>query len=277
VEHKILLVSREAGGITADVEATIAAAFLDHKRLDFDPDEDLRASIHDDTTVIVAGGDGTIGCVARALAGTPATLGLLSLGTNNNFARALGLPEDLDEAIAVIKNGKPRPVSLGMIDDHHFLETASIGLFGEAIDLGESLKDHVVKGLPARVRAVVAARPFEYSISGDIEAHGRARSLVFSNTPTTGTQMPVGDSNPTTKKLDLAVQVGASRSDIVGRMLGSVFLDKHVDHEGMTLRFTKISITTTPILKVNADNAFVAQTPVTISVHTDAIRVIQPA
>jgi diacylglycerol kinase family enzyme len=56
--------------------------------------------------VVVAGGDGTIGYVARALAGTRRRLGILSLGTFNNFALGLGMPEDLDRAIALSEQGK---------------------------------------------------------------------------------------------------------------------------------------------------------------------------
>ena len=274
---RILLLSGEAGGMTPEVESTIAEAFSDYLRVDFNPDDDLRGRVADDATVIVAGGDGTIGFVARALAGTSATLGLLSLGTNNNFARALGLPDDLDGAIAAVKGGKSQPITLGMIGDRPFLETASIGLFGEAIELGETLKDRVFREIPARVRAVIATRPFEFSISGDIDARGRARSLVFSNTPTTGTQMAVGDSTPAGPTLDLSVRVGASRSDIVGRMLASVFLDRHVDPDGMNLRFSTVTITTTPIMDVHADNECVAKTPVTISARPHAISVIHPA
>ena len=62
--------------------------------------------------MVVAGGYGTIGYVARALAGTRRRLGILSLGTFNNFALGLGMPEDLDRAIAVVRAGKTRWVRM---------------------------------------------------------------------------------------------------------------------------------------------------------------------
>ena len=51
--------------------------------------------------MVVAGGDGTIGVVLRALADTECQVALLPLGTFNNFARALRIPEDVDGAIEV--------------------------------------------------------------------------------------------------------------------------------------------------------------------------------
>jgi diacylglycerol kinase family enzyme len=60
--------------------------------VDFNPRKDFTRELTPQATVVVAGGDGTIGFVARALAGTKRRLGILSLGTFNNFALGLGMP-----------------------------------------------------------------------------------------------------------------------------------------------------------------------------------------
>ena len=52
-----------------------------------------------DELVIVGGGDGTISAAASALVGTDTTLGILPLGTLNHFARDLGIPADVGEAV----------------------------------------------------------------------------------------------------------------------------------------------------------------------------------
>jgi YegS/Rv2252/BmrU family lipid kinase len=56
--------------------------------------------------VAAAGGDGTIAEVARGLAGTDATLGVLPLGTANVLARELGLPLVPERAAAVLADGR---------------------------------------------------------------------------------------------------------------------------------------------------------------------------
>jgi diacylglycerol kinase (ATP) len=58
--------------------------------------------------IILGGGDGTVSAAVDLLAHHRAVLGLLPLGTANDFARTLGIPADLDAACAVIARGKRR-------------------------------------------------------------------------------------------------------------------------------------------------------------------------
>ena len=53
------------------------------------------------TTVVVAGGDGSLGTAAGVLAGGDVPLGILPLGTFNHFAKDLGIPLELEAAAAV--------------------------------------------------------------------------------------------------------------------------------------------------------------------------------
>src|SRR5688572_5280348 len=63
--------------------------------------------------VVMAGGDGTISAGAGALAGCSCALGVIPLGTLNHFARDMGIPGDLDEAVAVVAGGRVRAVDVG--------------------------------------------------------------------------------------------------------------------------------------------------------------------
>lgn len=78
--------------------------------------------------VLVGGGDGTISDAVDHFAGSSIQIGVLPLGTTNNFARSLGLPLEIDAAIAVIKNGKVSNVDLGKINDEYFVNVAGIGI-----------------------------------------------------------------------------------------------------------------------------------------------------
>lgn len=84
--------------------------------------------------VAVGGGDGTIGAAASALAGTATPLGVLPLGTLNHFARDLGMPRDLGDAVRAIARGRVRAVDVGEIGGHVFLNNASIGFYAEVVD-----------------------------------------------------------------------------------------------------------------------------------------------
>ncbi|HEY7122498.1 MAG TPA: diacylglycerol kinase family protein [Ktedonobacterales bacterium] len=63
--------------------------------------------------VIAAGGDGSIGCAATHVARSALPLGILPLGTSNDFARSLRLPLDLESACQTIAEGKVQAIDLG--------------------------------------------------------------------------------------------------------------------------------------------------------------------
>ncbi len=91
--------------------------------------------------VIAGGGDGTVGATAKALVGTDCPLGILPMGTYNNFARALRLPLDLRAACRVLARGRVRCVDVGVAnDEHYFFEAAGVGIDAELFPLGEEIK-----------------------------------------------------------------------------------------------------------------------------------------
>lgn len=78
--------------------------------------------------VIVGGGDGTLSLAVDHFRGKDTVFGILPLGTANSFARALGVPLDLESAIRIVADGRRKRIDLGAIDDDYFANTASIGL-----------------------------------------------------------------------------------------------------------------------------------------------------
>jgi diacylglycerol kinase (ATP) len=198
-------------------------------------------------------------------------------GTFNNFAHGLAIPPSLDRAIAVVRDGTTRPVTLGLINGRYFLEAAAIGVFGEAILLGEKAKDRAFGGLSRELGAVVKAQSFTFATRGQFLARGQSRSLVFTNTPTTGSRLPIGSTAPTDPFLEMTVSVGASRSDLVGRVVASGIRDQHADEDGIRVQFRSLTIATRPRIGVVADNERAGRTPATVEAVPGALRVIVPA
>lgn len=129
---RLLIISSSAGNITPEIEARLRELFSDYLILPFDPKEDFEKMITPRARFVIAGGDGSVEFVVRKLADSSHPVGILSLGTFNNFALALGLPSDLDKQIEVIKKGRPRPITLGRVNGTVFLEACAIGLFGDS-------------------------------------------------------------------------------------------------------------------------------------------------
>jgi diacylglycerol kinase family enzyme len=213
----------------------------------------------------------------RKLAETRHPLGIIPLGTFNNLARALGLPIDLDKAIEVVHNGHPRPITLGRVNDHIFVEACAIGLFGETIALGDSAKDLEFGKLAAKLKKVMDARPFRYELTGDFEGSGSAMSLVFSNTATIGGLLRISDADPTKPQLELSVHAGRTRTDIAARAIKSALhIDDKVVSGDQVFKFKNLAVTTKPKVRVYADNFQVGRTPATITAETSALRVLLP-
>jgi len=273
----LLILSSKAGSMTPQVEAKLRKAFEGSLIVEFDPKMDLEKLVPPKSTIIVAGGDGTIGWVVRKLVDTAHPLGILSLGTFNNFAKSLHLPTTVDAAIRAIKTGKPYPITLGRLNGKIFLEAAAIGLFGEIIAAGESAKDRAYGAFADDLTHVMEAKPFTYQLTGDIRGSGTAMSLVFTNTTSIGSQMPVSDKTPEDPYLELSVHAGASRTDIVKRVLARAVLSKHREGGlGQVFKFRKLQVVTKPTVRVYADNKQLGRTPATITAEISALKVILP-
>ncbi|MDB5824347.1 MAG: sphingosine kinase [Herminiimonas sp.] len=80
-------------------------------------------------TIVAGGGDGTINAVASVVADSPAVLGVLPLGTLNHFAKDLGIPLELDEAVRNIAAGRIVRVDIGEVNGRVFINNSSIGIY----------------------------------------------------------------------------------------------------------------------------------------------------
>src|SRR6185503_11143696 len=83
--------------------------------------------------VVAAGGDGTVSAVASCVKGSGATMGVLPMGTLNHFARDLGIPPKLEDAIAVLARGLRVAVDLGEVNGRVFVNNASLGVYPDMV------------------------------------------------------------------------------------------------------------------------------------------------
>jgi len=94
--------------------------------------------------VLASGGDGTVTACAAALAGSGVPLGIVPAGTGNLLARNLGLPLELDEALAVALTGADRELDVGIANGRPFIVMAGLGFDARMLDgASEPLKKRV--------------------------------------------------------------------------------------------------------------------------------------
>jgi len=129
--------------------------------------------------IVVIGGDGTLHDVVQGVMRRPAStrpvVSLIAVGSGNDYARTIGIPQDPHEAIAALKHGVPAAVDVGRIvetnnkEATYYLETLSFGVDAAvAIRTMELRKTTGTKGLRLYARAAISAilhdlKPFHVS------------------------------------------------------------------------------------------------------------------
>jgi diacylglycerol kinase family enzyme len=128
-----------------EIEERCRAAGIDARirELPDRPDISLlaRQALDEQPEAIVAGGgDGTVSAIAAAVAGTPTPLGVLPLGTLNHFAKDAGIPLDLQKAVETVAARHTRRVDVGRVNDHIFINNASIGVYPSLVESRERFR-----------------------------------------------------------------------------------------------------------------------------------------
>jgi diacylglycerol kinase (ATP) len=94
--------------------------------------QESAASAKSSDVVIACGGDGTAQSVARGVFGTSATMGLIPIGSGNDFAKSIGLKtnQDILYYLKIIVKGFVRNIDVPTINEEIFINTAGIGFDG---------------------------------------------------------------------------------------------------------------------------------------------------
>lgn len=182
-----IIVNRRSGaGDKSALNEQIDAAFRTHGwHVDFVAcqRDDLERRIADATrrpggTIVVAGGDGTINAVASACLAAQRPFGIVPAGTFNYVARNLGIPTEVDAAVATIVAGQTRPIDVGEINGRLFLNNAGTGLYSHLIERREEDKKRLgrkrIVGLLSGVRCLLERHPL-YRV--ELRADGEPQSL----------------------------------------------------------------------------------------------------
>jgi diacylglycerol kinase family enzyme len=148
--------------------------------------------------VAAGGGDGTINAVASALVGTDVALGVLPLGTLNHFAKDLGIPLELEEAVRALFSGESIEIDVGEINGKVFLNNSSLGLYPRIVRQREA---HQRRGLPKWIALL------------------RALLYVARNHRSLYLRLKVDDANAEFRKTPF-IFIGNNRYELAGLQIG---------------------------------------------------------
>lgn len=187
----ICVIANARSGASARVAATLDRAMtVFGKRAELrtftgDPAPVAKQAIRDGFSIVVAaGGDGTVAGVAHALAGTPAVMGVLPMGTFNFFARGLHTPADAAEAANAILEGAPHDIAVGSVNGKVFLNNVALGLYPEILDEREAAykrwgRSRILAHLSTLRTLLRLQRPMDLRIVADGKAQKRRSPMIF--------------------------------------------------------------------------------------------------
>lgn len=247
--------------------------------------------------VIVGGGDGTVSCASDVLAGSGIALGVLPLGTANDFARSLGIPMNLEDACGVIADGEHTEIDLGLAGKRHFLNAASIGI-SSAITrrMTAGLKRRAGRLAYPAAAAIEASRfkPFRVRLQvGGRMIALEAFQVVIGNGRFHGAGQMVGpNASLQDKLLDVYVIASEPVADpaakarvfrrtrqlmSLARVASMLRSGEHVQHPAVAHQRTReVVVESIPTRSVDVDGELLGATPMTFKVVPGALRVIVP-
>jgi YegS/Rv2252/BmrU family lipid kinase len=231
--------------------------------------------------VILCGGDGTLNAAAPALIRTGLPLGILPMGTANDLARTLGIPDDLLAAADIIAGGATRSIDLGEVNGHPFFNVASMGLSSDlarSLDKGMKRRFGKLGYALAAFRVLARARSFRAMI---ITKNGVTRVKTLQIAVGNGRHYGGGNVVEETAAID------DGHLDLYSLELGSVWTlalmarDFRSGAHGAwrevrTERCTEFEVRTRKPIPINTDGELVTETPARFRLLRNAVTVFAP-
>lgn len=232
--------------------------------------------------LVVGGGDGTIGAAARLLAHRDIALGLLPLGTTNNFARTIGIPLGLDASVATLVDGKVIDVDLGLADGMPFANHVGVGL-SAAVMLGAPAQLKRVVGrlaYPITALALLARhRPVHVTVHANGRTRGfRTHQLYVANGGFQAGRPITADANADDRLLVAYPMGGPTRRDLLRATIrNAVTGHRRTLGDEPFLVTGELRLETDRPAPVEVDGEVRGQTPIQIGLAANALRVMAPA
>jgi diacylglycerol kinase (ATP) len=235
--------------------------------------------------VVAAGGDGTINEVVNGLARdwSQATLGVIPLGTGNDFCRTIGMPGEVSQAVETLLRGESHAVDVICVDSDAtcYFVNVSAGGFSGLVD--ERLTDEMKAawGPLAYLRTALAALPdltdYHMTIQFDDEEPQElvAYNIVLANARYVAGGVPIAPEAVTDDGLMDVIIVPATSLPRLAPLAPLILLGRHLQHEDLIFRRAhKVAVESRPGMWFNTDGELVGNEPATFTVLSRVLRVI---
>lgn len=236
--------------------------------------------------IIAGGGDGTISTAAAIAFRHDKPLGVLPAGTMNLFARALGMPPELDRALMAIARGEVTRIDIATANGRPFVHQFGVGIHARLVRIrnGMVYRSRVGKML-ASLRAIFSAavNPPRFEVELHTEKGDRtmvATGVAVSNNPLDDSPVPIAETLDS-GRLGVYVARSVSTNELLslvldvmtGRWRANPAVSETEVH-GLVLHFPKRKRGTHAVVDGELINL---ETSVSLKLHPLALPVIRPA
>ncbi|MFD7067312.1 diacylglycerol kinase [Streptomyces sp. NPDC059913] len=235
--------------------------------------------------LITVGGDGMMSLALQAVAGTTTPLGVVAVGTGNDFARALGLPIREPAAAGrlaaeALKGGTVREIDLGRVGERWFGSVLASGFDSRVNDRGNRMRwiGGRFKYDLAIVAELAAFKPIPYRVrlDGGPVREIEATLIAVGNGTTYGGGMRIcAEAVMDDGLFDVTVVGDCSRATLL-KVFPRVYKGTHLDHPKVTVhRVSSIELAAAGVTAY-ADGEPLGALPLTATCVPGAVRVLAP-
>ncbi len=229
---------------------------------------------------VAVGGDGTVSEVVNGIKDSDTALGVIPVGTGNDFVKSLDIPLDFEDALACVFNGRCKTIDMGVINGRHFINVASVGFDAQVVLETRNIKKYFA-GPVAYVLGVFKALKEYNPFVLEIETEGRlikrrAVLMAVGNGAFYGGGMKITPlACMDDGLLDVCVVEHMPRSKIL-RLFSTIFTGKHLLRQEIEYFTTKSIAVKCDNAYINADGDIYGMCPASFEVKAGAARVMVP-
>lgn len=234
--------------------------------------------------IVAAGGDGTINEIINGILQTnfeqPCQLGILPIGSANDLANSLKIPNDINQACQRLAKGYISPMDVGVVNGHYFLNNSAIGLEPVVTMMQHQMR--WINGIPryiaAAIKSIIYAKTWKMRLSWPQGVYeGEVLLVSVGNGPRTGgVFFMTPDALLDDGQLDFVYGPRMARWQIFS-IFPRLFNGSHLKHPLVILkRSTELHITTDPATPIQADGEIIdtAATEIAYQIISKKLQVI---
>jgi YegS/Rv2252/BmrU family lipid kinase len=284
----LLVNPSSAGGRTLERLPAVEAE-LDKRRAAFrvertrDPEHAIAEAVaagHAGEIPVVMSGDGLVGMVGGALAGTGVPLGIMPGGRGNDLARVLGIPDEPAAAIDLLLSGSTREIDVGEANGRRFLGIASVGFDSDANRIANEtrfIRGHLVYAYAA-LRALAAWKPARFTVRvGEENLRFTGYTVAVANNKAYGGGMFVApDAEIDDGRFDVVMIGKVGKLRFIAN-LPKVFKGTHVDNDEVRVFQTpQLELSASRPFAIYADGEHLTDLPARLRILPGALTMIAP-